>query len=203
MPYIRHRRPECNTGRPHPSVRRERPSLAADERIAGPGRHLGRAPVEGHGRRTLRGWTRRRGIPGPSGPCHGYRSFRRVERRDRCVRTVARARSARPICFASSSTCRRPASSSPRLGGPSSAGRSSPSGRRSGPAATSARSISWSSTPATTSSGSPKRSSRRCSDRPATRAAPSWRPSLPDDPATLARWERRASPRPARASNEP
>ena len=35
-------------------------------------------PIEGHGRRTLRGWTRRRGIPGPSSPCHGHRSYRRA-----------------------------------------------------------------------------------------------------------------------------
>ena len=31
MPYHSHRRTDCNTGRPHPSARAERPSLAADE----------------------------------------------------------------------------------------------------------------------------------------------------------------------------
>ncbi len=35
MPYITHRRSDCNSRWPHPSVRRERSSLAADEGTAG------------------------------------------------------------------------------------------------------------------------------------------------------------------------
>jgi GNAT superfamily N-acetyltransferase len=42
MPYITHRRPECNTGRPHPAARRERLIVRSRERIAGPGTSLGR-----------------------------------------------------------------------------------------------------------------------------------------------------------------
>jgi hypothetical protein len=46
MPYHSGRRPECNTGRPRPrrvaSVLRSPP----EERIASPGRHIGRAPIE-------------------------------------------------------------------------------------------------------------------------------------------------------------
>ena len=85
MPYITHRRPECNTGRPHPSARRERSVARRRRRIAGPG-VTSVEPGRGPWSPTLRGWTRRRGIPGPSGPCHGHRSARRPERRLGAVR---------------------------------------------------------------------------------------------------------------------
>ena len=97
-----------------------------------------------HGRQHLRGGTRRRGISGPSGPHHGHRSARRTERRV-VMRSAggAAVRSTRRICSDSSSICRRPASSSPKPGARSSAGRSSRSARPSGPAATWARWTCW------------------------------------------------------------
>ena len=51
MPYHRHRRPECNTGRPHLShastTRRQRLALTPGRRVAGPGPTRVGAPVEG------------------------------------------------------------------------------------------------------------------------------------------------------------
>ena len=76
---ISRRRTDCNTGRPHPSARRERPSLAADEGSASPVRPRVESPVGGERSPALRGAPVRRGIPGPSSPCHGHRSARRLE----------------------------------------------------------------------------------------------------------------------------
>ena len=84
MPYHRHRRPECNTGRPHPSSASSSVASARRRRrVAGPGAGPGRSPGRGATVAALRGTNLRRGIPGPSRPCHGHRSSRRPERRDR------------------------------------------------------------------------------------------------------------------------
>ena len=104
------------------------------------------SPGRGRMVAALRGSTRQRGIPGPSSPCHGHRSARRPERRDRSVARRDEGRSVPPTSCASWSTCRRRASSSPRAATRrSSVRRSSPFGRRSRPAVSSARSTSWSS----------------------------------------------------------
>ena len=136
-----------------PSVAsRRRSSLAS---LAVPGTDRGRSGPPGPNLRSrrpahrplLRGTTRRRGIPGPSGPCHGHRSARRAARRTTVRGSRPRARSMPRISFASSSTCRRRASSSPRRS--ASRGRGGPR-----PAAVGHRrrlrrdrSTSWSSTP--------------------------------------------------------
>ena len=162
MPYHRHRRTECNTGRRDPGVaaeplgspparsRRRRCVRSAPDRR---GRESSAPP-------TPRGALRPRGIPGPSGSHHGHRSARRAERRvDSGVRGCGLARLGE-TCSDSSSTSRRRASSSPKSGARWSVARSSPFGRPSGPAASSAPSTSSWSIPTTTRTASPTRCSR-------------------------------------------
>ena len=211
MPYHRHRRPECNTGRPHPRPRvpRTRPRAPRARRRDGsraPVRPRSGSPVEGTTVAALRGTTLRRGIPGPSSPCHRYRSPRRPERRDACDAD----RGAEPArCRGPAPPARLPAAgehlrrrSAARR---SSVAPSSRSDRPSGPAATSAPSTSWSSTPTTTRDRDHRRPPRGGrSARPATRAARVVEAIAPDDPDGRAPAGRhRGSSPPVRASNDP
>ena len=60
-----------------------RASCSQVGRVAGPGTGPGsEGPGRGATVAVLRGTNLRRGIPGPSSPCHRYRSSRRLERRD-------------------------------------------------------------------------------------------------------------------------
>ena len=107
----------------------------------------------------------------------------------RCVRARGPART-RPICSASSSTCRRRASSSPRRGATSSVARSSPSGRRSAPAATSARSTSWSSIPTHDVDRVTEALLEEVLRSASNKGCTVVEAPLPDDPAARTRWER-------------
>ena len=92
-------------------------------------------------------YTRPRGIPGPSRPCHGHRSPRRLERRRpddaRCRGSARRRGSHAPARLPAAGQHRRRRDRDAS----SWAGPSSRCVRRSIPAATSARSTSWSSIP--------------------------------------------------------
>ena len=188
---IRHRRPECNTGRPHP-VSAVASAIARRRRGERGPRWTPRSnPIEGDGSPALRGRTRRRGIPGPSGPCHGHRSARRPERRRRADAPLPGARSAaadlmRQLVYLPQASIVVAESRRVVVGGAILALRPSvrcrrlrrhdrPPGRRPGPRR------------GTHHRGARSRSS---SAPPATRAAPSSRPSGRTIPRARARWQR-------------
>ena len=190
MPYISGRRPECNTGRPHPRARRER-SIARRRRAD-------RGPRYRLGRTRSRAMVAEPCEVGPVGVEYLVRAARvtDIDRvvalsddvgADRPRRQPARGgRSHAPAGLPAAGQHRRRGS----RGASSSVARSSRSDRPFEPAGTSARSTSWSSTRSTTPIGSPRRSSRSCSGRPATRAAPSSRPNGPTTTRRFARWQR-------------
>ena len=203
MPYISHRRVDCNIR--STSARGRLPSgspLAPGGALA-----ITRAipiPAFATIAPPSRGRIRQRGLPGSSGSDHGHRSTRHACVPGRARWPPAMGRSSRQTCSASWSTCHRPACvvaelrrsvigvGHPRAAAVGPGRRLRRHGRPPG------RSIR-----ATTSTRSPTPSSRRSSGRPATRAVPASRwPGRPIA-AERARWDRRGFHESDRCSNDP